>query len=99
MIRKVAGIEFAGWDPTTSWLIAEARMTEAAGVGLSRDATGTHAIGKLEDGRAMRVVLDRTAAKDRRRTNAAAMSARRSSPYMGPTTGSTVPPPSPGSPT
>src|SRR3954454_15777072 len=24
LIRKAAGIEFPGWDPTTSWLIAEA---------------------------------------------------------------------------
>src|SRR6478609_2813503 len=25
-VRRAAGIEFAGWDPTTSWLIAEAEM-------------------------------------------------------------------------
>src|SRR5262245_53639770 len=25
-VRKAAGIEFAGWDPTTSWLIAEVEM-------------------------------------------------------------------------
>ncbi|HWM68815.1 MAG TPA: FAD-dependent monooxygenase [Steroidobacteraceae bacterium] len=27
-IRKTAGIEFPGWDPTTSALIAEVEMTE-----------------------------------------------------------------------
>jgi 3-(3-hydroxy-phenyl)propionate hydroxylase len=28
LIRKTAGIEFPGWDPTTSWLIAEVETTE-----------------------------------------------------------------------
>ena len=28
LIRKAAGIEFQGWDPTTSNLIAEVEMTE-----------------------------------------------------------------------
>jgi 3-(3-hydroxy-phenyl)propionate hydroxylase len=56
-IRKAAGIEFAGWDPTISWLIAEVHMTEEPAWGLREDATGTHAIAKLEDGQAMRVVL------------------------------------------
>ena len=28
LIRKAAGIEFPGWDPTTSWLIAEVEMSE-----------------------------------------------------------------------
>jgi 3-(3-hydroxy-phenyl)propionate hydroxylase len=57
VIRKVAGIDFDGWDPTTSWLIAEAQMTEGPAWGFREDATGIHAMGKLEDGRAMRVVL------------------------------------------
>jgi 3-(3-hydroxy-phenyl)propionate hydroxylase len=57
VIRKAAGIEFAGWDPTRSWLVAEVRITEEPAWGFREDATGTHAIGKLEDGRAMRVVL------------------------------------------
>jgi 3-(3-hydroxy-phenyl)propionate hydroxylase len=57
VIRKAAGIEFAGWDPTTSWLIAEAKMTKEPAWGLREDANGTHAIAKLDDGRAMRIVL------------------------------------------
>jgi 3-(3-hydroxy-phenyl)propionate hydroxylase len=57
VIRKAAGIEFAGWDPTKSWLIAEAKITEEPTWGFREDATGTHAIAKLEDSRAMRVVL------------------------------------------
>ncbi len=57
VIRKAAGIDFPGWDPTKSWLIAEVQMTEEPAWGFREDATGTHAIGKLEDSRAMRVVL------------------------------------------
>ncbi len=57
VIRKTAVIEFAGWDPTKSWLIAEVRITEEPAWGLREDATGTHAIAKLEDAKAMRVVL------------------------------------------
>jgi 3-(3-hydroxy-phenyl)propionate hydroxylase len=57
VIRKAAGIEFAGWDPTKSWLIAEVRITAEPAWGFREDATGTHAIGKLEDGQSMRVVL------------------------------------------
>jgi len=34
VIRKAAGIEFPGWDPTTSWLIAEAEMDEQPEFGI-----------------------------------------------------------------
>jgi 3-(3-hydroxy-phenyl)propionate hydroxylase len=57
VIRKTMGIDFAGWDPTKSWLVAEAKIAEEPAWGFREDATGTHAIGKLEDSRAMRVVL------------------------------------------
>jgi 3-(3-hydroxy-phenyl)propionate hydroxylase len=56
-VRKASGIDFAGWDPTKSWLIAETQMTEEPAWGVREDAIGGHAIAKLEDGRAMRVVL------------------------------------------
>ncbi|WP_229739048.1 FAD-dependent monooxygenase [Edaphobacter dinghuensis] len=56
-IRKAAGIEFAGWDATKSWLMAEVQVTEEPAWGFREDATGTHAIGKLEHGTGMRVVL------------------------------------------
>jgi 3-(3-hydroxy-phenyl)propionate hydroxylase len=56
LIRKVAGIEFPGWDATTSWLIAEVEMAEEPEWGFRNDAAGHHGIGRLEDGRA-RVVL------------------------------------------
>ena len=34
VIRKAAGIEFPGWDPTTSWIIAEVEMEEEPEIGL-----------------------------------------------------------------
>jgi 3-(3-hydroxy-phenyl)propionate hydroxylase len=56
VIRKAAGIEFPGWDPTLSWLIAEVATTEEPKWGFHQDATGIHAIGKAEGGSA-RIVL------------------------------------------
>jgi 3-(3-hydroxy-phenyl)propionate hydroxylase len=55
LIRKAAGIEFPGWDPTTSWLIAEVECSEEPEWGF-RDSAGG-GIGKLDDGRRARVVL------------------------------------------
>src|ERR1700712_5621164 len=40
LIRKAAGIEFPGWDPTTSNLIAEVEMAEEQEWGIRRDALG-----------------------------------------------------------
>lgn len=57
LVRKTAGIEFPGWDPTTSWLIAEVDFAEVPEWGFRNDARGTHAIGKLDDGKRARVVL------------------------------------------
>jgi 2-polyprenyl-6-methoxyphenol hydroxylase-like FAD-dependent oxidoreductase len=48
LVRKAAGIEFPGWDPTTSNLIAEAEVTEEPELGIRRDARGIHAIGREE---------------------------------------------------
>ena len=56
LIRKAAGIEFPGWEPTTSWLIAEAEMAEEPKWGIHHDAAGSHAIGK-GDGGLTRLVL------------------------------------------
>jgi 3-(3-hydroxy-phenyl)propionate hydroxylase len=57
LIRKAAGIEFPGWDPTTSWLIAEVEMAEEPKWGFHQDAHGIHAIGKVEHGGSAGVVL------------------------------------------
>ncbi len=48
VIRKAAGIEFPGWDPTRSNLIAEVEMTEEPELGIRHDAIGVHGIGRLE---------------------------------------------------
>ena len=48
LIRKAAGIEFPGWEPTTSSLLAEVEMTEEPETGIRRTPSGMHAIGKVE---------------------------------------------------
>jgi 3-(3-hydroxy-phenyl)propionate hydroxylase len=48
LVRKGAGIEFPGWDPTTSSLLAEVEMTEEPETGVRRTPSGTHALGKVE---------------------------------------------------
>jgi len=57
LIRKAAGIDFPGWDPSTSWLIAEVEMDEEPEFGFRRDRTGTHALNRREEGEPIRVVL------------------------------------------
>ncbi len=57
VIRKAAGIEFPGWDPTRSNLIAEVQLTEEPPQGVRHDATGIHGLSRLEDGRTFRVVV------------------------------------------
>jgi 2-polyprenyl-6-methoxyphenol hydroxylase-like FAD-dependent oxidoreductase len=51
LIRKKAGIDFAGWDPSISYLIAEVEMAEEPAWGIRRDPKGTYALGKQADGR------------------------------------------------
>ena len=48
LVRKAAGIEFPGWDPTTSSLIAEVEMAEEPELGIHRNAFGIHAFGRVE---------------------------------------------------
>src|ERR671913_340459 len=48
LIRKAAGIEFPGWDPTTSALIAEAEMAEEPALGTRQDAAGLHGISRVD---------------------------------------------------
>lgn len=51
LVRKIAGIDFAGWEASTSSLIAEVEMSEEPPWGMHRDATGPYAFGEAEDGR------------------------------------------------
>jgi 2-polyprenyl-6-methoxyphenol hydroxylase-like FAD-dependent oxidoreductase len=48
LVRKAAGIDFPGWDPTTSSLIAQVEMTQEPELGIRRIPSGTHALGKVE---------------------------------------------------
>ncbi|MGY3585075.1 3-(3-hydroxy-phenyl)propionate hydroxylase [Bradyrhizobium sp. USDA 4341] len=57
IVRKTAGIEFAGWDPTRSWLIAEVEISDEPEWGFRQDDAGIYAIGKVEDGERVRLVL------------------------------------------
>jgi 3-(3-hydroxy-phenyl)propionate hydroxylase len=50
LIRKAAGIDFPGWDPTTSWLIAQVKTAAEPKWGFHENAVGIHAIGKGEGG-------------------------------------------------
>jgi 2-polyprenyl-6-methoxyphenol hydroxylase-like FAD-dependent oxidoreductase len=48
LTRKAAGIEFPGWDPTTSSLLAEVEMAQKPPMGIHRNAFGMHAFGRKE---------------------------------------------------
>ncbi|MCC6930108.1 MAG: FAD-dependent monooxygenase [Gemmatimonadaceae bacterium] len=48
IVRKGAGIDFPGWDATTSNILAEVEMTETPPYGVHRSAGGVHAFGRSE---------------------------------------------------
>lgn len=47
-VRKAVGIEFPGWDPTTSSLIAEVEMAEQPQWGTHRNSHGIHSFGRVK---------------------------------------------------
>jgi len=55
LVRKTAGIEFPGWDATTSSILAEVEMAEEPPLGVHRTARGVHAFSReqyeIRDGR------------------------------------------------
>src|SRR6202789_325431 len=57
LIRKAAGIEFPGWDPSRSNLIAEVETTEEPPRGIRHDAIGVHGLHTMEDGTTVRVIV------------------------------------------
>ena len=48
LVRKAAGIDFPGWDPTTSSMIAELEVAEEPKWGIHHDDKGTHGFGRVE---------------------------------------------------
>ena len=57
LIRKAAGIDFPGCDPSTSSLVAEVEMGEEPELGIRHDDKGIHSLNRLEDGGRVRVVV------------------------------------------
>jgi 2-polyprenyl-6-methoxyphenol hydroxylase-like FAD-dependent oxidoreductase len=60
VIRKAAGIEFLGWDPTTSYLLAEVEIADTGETpewGIRHDALGVHALSTSRDGGPARVMV------------------------------------------
>jgi 3-(3-hydroxy-phenyl)propionate hydroxylase len=58
VIRKAAGIDFPGSEPTISNLIAEVELAEEPKEwGVYRNALGIHSLSRLEDGRRVRVLV------------------------------------------
>jgi 3-(3-hydroxy-phenyl)propionate hydroxylase len=57
LIRKQAGIDFAGCDASVSYLIAEVDMTGEPALGIRRGDKGVNGLGRLEDGKRVRAVL------------------------------------------
>ncbi len=57
LIRKVAGIDFPGWDPTTSFLIAEVEMDEEPEIGMRPEGGGIGPRNREEGGGPYGVVL------------------------------------------
>jgi 2-polyprenyl-6-methoxyphenol hydroxylase-like FAD-dependent oxidoreductase len=57
LIRKKAGIDFPGWDPSVSYLIAEVDMADEPALGFRLGEKGINALGKRDDGKRVGVVL------------------------------------------
>jgi 2-polyprenyl-6-methoxyphenol hydroxylase-like FAD-dependent oxidoreductase len=59
-VRKAAGIDFPGWDATTSYLLAEVEMAgdaETPEWGIRHDALGVHALSTTDDSGRIRVMV------------------------------------------
>jgi 3-(3-hydroxy-phenyl)propionate hydroxylase len=57
LVRKAAGIDFPGWDPTTSSLIAEVELADEPEWGVRRDSLGLHGLSRMDDGGPVRVMV------------------------------------------
>jgi 3-(3-hydroxy-phenyl)propionate hydroxylase len=57
LIRKTAGIDFAGLDPSTSWMIAEVEMDEQPEIGMRPEGGGIGPVNRVEGSGPYGVVL------------------------------------------
>ena len=57
LVRKHAGIDFPGWEPSVSYLIAEVEMSDEPELGARRADRGINGLARLEDGKRVRAVL------------------------------------------
>lgn len=57
LVRKTAGIDFPGWDATTSYLIAESEMAETPVVGMRPEGGGIGPVDPQVEGGPYRLVL------------------------------------------
>jgi 2-polyprenyl-6-methoxyphenol hydroxylase-like FAD-dependent oxidoreductase len=57
VVRKAAGIEFPGWDPTISHLIAEVELAGEPEWGMRYDSAGLHGLSRLGGGSLVRVLV------------------------------------------
>jgi 2-polyprenyl-6-methoxyphenol hydroxylase-like FAD-dependent oxidoreductase len=57
LIRRAAGIDFPGLDPSTSWMIAEVEMDEEPEIGIRREGGGIGPVNRAEGSGPFRVVL------------------------------------------
>ncbi len=64
LVRKAAGIDFPGLDPSTSWLIAEVEMDQEPQLGMRREGGGIGPVNREERGGPYRVVLTETHVDD-----------------------------------
>ena len=71
LIRKAAGIDFPGLDPSTSWMIAEVEMDEEPEIGLRPEGGGIGPVDRAEGGGPYGVVLKERAGRTHRRAHPA----------------------------
>ena len=57
LVRKAAGIDFVGSEPSTSWMIAEVEMDEEPELGIRPEGGGIGPVNRAEGGGPFRVVL------------------------------------------
>lgn len=57
VIRKKAGIDFPGWDASVSYILAECETAQEPVLGFRPGDRGTNAIGKIDEGKRVRIVL------------------------------------------